>query len=112
MAAAILHIFQLDPGIPEEQPDLFGPGLGTSEIPKKGPGAGPDFLLLTHVRGSKGLALSLNVPGVTGDHVQFDAVVQFFLGGLLGAFDGVQGAEPLVAGTVLDLDETLPTFRG
>jgi hypothetical protein len=112
VAAAVAAIFELQPHILEEQPELDGPGFGTPEIPEKGPGAGADFGLPAHGRGPGGLALGLDIPGITGDHVQFDAVVQFFLGGGFGAFDGVQRAEPLVAVAVLDLEETFSPFRG
>ncbi len=48
VAAAIPEMSELEPVVPEEQPDFGGPGLRTGQIGEKGPGAGTGFLMLAH----------------------------------------------------------------
>jgi hypothetical protein len=94
VAAAILEAFQLYPVILHEQANFLGPGLRAVQIGEKGPGTGAGLAFLTHDHDSFRLSLGLNIPGVTGDHAQFHAVVQLFLGGVFDAFEGVQGTPP------------------
>jgi len=97
VAAAILEILQLYPVIPHQKPELPVPRGRALEVGEKGPGAGAVPAFLTHNLYSCRLALGLNVTGVTGDHIQFHAIVQLFLGCLFGAFEGIQRAQPLIA---------------
>jgi hypothetical protein len=94
VAAAVLEAFQLYPVILHEQANFLGPGLRAVQIGEKGPGTGAGLALLTHAHTSFRLPLGLNIPGVTGDHAQFKAVVQLFLGGVFGAFGGVKRTPP------------------
>jgi hypothetical protein len=110
VAAAILEAFQLYPGILHEQANFLGPGLRAVQIGEKGPGTGAVLAFLTHTPNSFRLPLGLNIPGVTGDHVQFHAVVQLFLGGVFGAFEGVQG--PFIARAILNFPKALAALNG
>jgi hypothetical protein len=80
MATAVLQIFQLQPIIPEQQPQFPGPGLLAGPIGKKGCGTGPSPLFFTHDLCSGRLALGVNVSGGVGDDVKFYAIVQLLLG--------------------------------
>jgi hypothetical protein len=91
VAAAVLEAFQLYPVILHEQANFLGPGLRAVQIGEKGPGTGTGLAFLTHAHDSFRLPLGFNNPGVTGDHAQFHAVVQLFLGGVFGAFEGARG---------------------
>jgi len=111
VAAAILEILQLYPVIPHQKPELPVPRGGALEVGEKGPGAGAVPAFLTHNLYSCRLALGLNIPGGVGDDVQFHAIIQLFLGSILGLFQRVQGAQPLVAGAILNFHKALAAFN-
>ena len=108
VAAAILEILQLYPVIPHQKPELPVPRGRALEVGEKGPGAGAVPAFLTHNLYSCRLALGLNVPGGVGDDVQFHAIIQLFLGSILGLFQSVQGAQPLVAEPSFTFTNRLP----
>jgi hypothetical protein len=94
VAAAILEAFQLYPVILHEEANFLGPGLRAVQIGEKGPGTGAVLAFLTHDYDSFRLLPGPKITGVTADHVQFHAVSQIFLSGVLGAFEGVRGTQP------------------
>ena len=110
MAAAVLQIFQLQPIIPQQQLEFFGPGLRAGQIGEKGPGAGTDAFIFTHRCCPCCLPLGVDIPGGVRDDVQFHAIVQFFLGSVFNFLHGVQRAQPFITVAILHLDEPFPTF--
>jgi hypothetical protein len=108
VAAAVLEILKLYPVIAHQKPELPVPRGRALEVGEKGPGAGAVPAFLTHNLYSCRLALGLNVPGGVGDDVQFHAIIQLFLGSILGLFQSVQGHSHSLPEPSFTLTDRLP----